>query len=155
MEFDHEFWFNQAASYAYRALCKKDKCGAVIVSDGRVIGEGYNAPPNDNESQCLCGNTHPSLKKPKSDRTCCIHAEWRAIHDAMKNNLIGLKGSTLYFCRIDQNGNILKSGKPYCTVCSRIALDVGIGEWALWHDNGIKLYDAFVYNKMSYEFDDL
>lgn len=157
MNLDHEFWLNQAASMAMRALCKKDKCGAVLVtSSGHCIGEGYNAPPRDEVDQCMCGNTHPSLKKPKSDRTCCIHAEWRALFDALKINPSHMKGSILYFSRSDDLGNIKKSGNPYCTVCSRIALDLGVAHWVLWNkDEGIKVYDALEYNRLSYQFDDV
>jgi len=38
-------WMNKATEIAKNALCLKDKCGTVIVKDGEVIGEGYNAPP--------------------------------------------------------------------------------------------------------------
>jgi len=47
---------------------------------------------------------------------------------------------------------MLKSGKPYCTVCSRLALDNGIKEFVLWHTDGIKGYDTKEYNKLSYDF---
>ncbi|MBI2637712.1 MAG: hypothetical protein HYW88_02320 [Candidatus Sungbacteria bacterium] len=42
-------WMNKAAEVAKKALCLKAKCGSVIVNDGEIIGEGYNAPPLDRE----------------------------------------------------------------------------------------------------------
>jgi deoxycytidylate deaminase len=147
----HEYFFNQAVKIAMSALCLRDKCGAIIVKDGIIISSGYNAPPLDDPESSKCTCDFPTSTKPKSDRTCCVHAEWRAIMDTLKNNK-DLNGSILYFTRVDDSGTILYSGEPYCTVCSRLALDVGISQWALWHDNGIKLYDTKSYNDLSYQF---
>ncbi len=148
-----EKWFHAAAERAKQALCKRDKCGAVIVKDGVVIGTGYNAPPLDAKENTKCHFEYPSeLKKPKSDRTCCIHAEWRAIFDALKRNPEKVVGSTLYFCRVNVGGELLFSGDPYCTVCSRLAFDSGISFFALWHKDGIQVYDIKEYNDRSYQF---
>ena len=43
-------------------------------------------------------------------------------------------------------------GKPYCTVCSRMALDTGIDKFVLWHGEGICEYPTDRYNKLSYEY---
>jgi hypothetical protein len=40
-------------------------------------------------------------------------------------------GSRLYFVRIDENGKPIHAGKPYCTICSKMALDAGIYEFIL------------------------
>ncbi len=48
-------WMNKAAEIAGKALCFEAKCGAVIVRDGEIIGEGYNAPPLDKEKNRMCG----------------------------------------------------------------------------------------------------
>ena len=117
-----------------------------------MIGEGYSGPPLDDEANRMCSNEPKFNFKPKSDRTCCVHAEWRAIMDALKRNPDKIKGSALYFTRVDEGGSILKSGKPYCTVCSRLALDAGIATVILWHEDGIKAYDTKEYNKLSYDF---
>lgn len=42
------------------------------------------------------------------------------------------------------------AGKPYCTICSKMALDAGVSEWVLWHDKGITIYDANEYNEISF-----
>jgi len=144
-------WMNKAAESAEKALCLKAKCGTVIVKDGEVIGEGYNAPPLDREDNRTC-NKEFKEGKPKYDHTCCVHAEWRAIADALKKNHNKIKGSKLYFVRVGDDGEIKKSGKPYCTVCSRLALDNGIAYFLLWHEDGIAEYPADEYNQLSYQY---
>src|SRR3989338_4103985 len=111
-------WMEKAAEVAGRALCHRAKCGTIIVKGGQIIGAGYNAPPLDNEENRTC-NKEFGPGKPKYDRTCCVHAEWRAIMDALKRNTEKIKGSKLYFTRVDENGQIKKTGRPHCTVCSR------------------------------------
>ena len=151
-EQEAEKWMNEAASVAEKALCLRAKCGAVIINDGEIIGQGYNAPPLNDEKNRTCLNKYDFNGKPKYDHTCCMHAEWRAILDAIKRNPEKLKGSRLYFTRVDESGNIKKSGEPYCTVCSRFALDVGISEFLLWQDRGICSYFTDEYNKLSYSY---
>ena len=148
-----ERWFREAAREAKQARCTRARCGAVIVADGCIIGRGYNAPPQDDMSQVQCEAVYQKeSRKPKSDRTCCIHAEWRAMLDALRNHADKVSGSTLYFCRVDESGKMLFSGDPYCTVCSRLALDIGIAFFVLWHENGIRVYDTQEYNAVSYRF---
>lgn len=144
-------WMEEAARCAQKALCHKAKCGTVIVKDGEVVGAGYNAPPLDKEENRVC---HKDLGagKPNYDRTCCMHAEWRAILDALKRNPDKVPGSKLYFVRVDESGAVKKSGEPYCTVCSRMALDGGIADFLLWHDEGICEYPTDEYDRLSHEY---
>lgn len=146
-----ETFFHAAAIEAEKALCGRAKCGAVIVIDGTIVGRGYNAPPGNLPEQRMCEETFTHEHKPSADLTCCMHAEWRAILDALKNTN-DLSGGALYFTRVDKNGDILKSGVPYCTVCSRFALDVGLKTFGLWHESGIRMYDTKEYNKLSFAF---
>ena len=148
---NNEDYFNEAGKVAEQSLCLRDKCGAIVVLKGEIIGRGFGAPANNDITYRKCELNLVNSKKPKSDRTCCIHAEWRAIINAIKNKK-DINGSTLYFTRVDEKGNILKSGEPYCTVCSRLALDNGIKYFVLWHESGIKLYDTNEYNELSYGF---
>ncbi len=144
-------WMHAAAQVAEHALCQRAKCGTVIVQDGKILGKGYNAPPLDAEMNRTCARElQPG--KPKYDQTCCVHAEWRAIVDALKNDAQAVAGSTLYFTRVDSAGIIVKSGQPYCTVCSRLALDVGIKAFILWHEEGIVAYPTSDYNELSYSY---
>ncbi|MFH0873955.1 MAG: deaminase [Candidatus Komeilibacteria bacterium] len=135
-----EKWLQEAANSAKQALCHQAKCGCVIVKDDEVIGRGYNAPPLDSEANRRCDLD-----------SCCVHAEWRAIMDTLRHHPDMILGSTLYFTRVDNTGTILKSGQPYCTVCSRLALDVGIITFVLWHEAGITEYPTAEYNRLSYE----
>ena len=145
-------WMNEAAAAARRALCLKARCGTVIVQDGKIIGEGYNAPPLDDQKNRTCLDEYKNTGKPKYDHTCCMHAEWRAIMDALRKHPDKIAGSRLFFVRVDDAGNIKKSGKPYCTVCSRLALDAGIAEFLLWHEEGIGAYPTDEYNRLSYSY---
>ncbi|MFO0743876.1 MAG: deaminase [Candidatus Paceibacterota bacterium] len=146
-----EDYFKEAAKEAEKALCLKDKCGAIVSLNNEIIGRGFNGPAVNDIANRKCHLNLINSSKPKSDRTCCIHAEWRAIIDAIKNKK-DISGSILYFTRVDDQNNILKSGEPYCTVCSRLALDNGVKYFALWHESGIKLYDTKEYNELSYKF---
>ena len=147
-------WMKEAAKVAENALCIKAKCGTVIVKGGEIIGSGYNAPPLDDVKNATCLDEYQVFDKPHFDRTCCMHAEWRAIIDALRNNPNKITGSKLYFSRTDKEkkGEIKKSGQPYCTVCSRLALDIGISHFLLWQEDGIAEYATDEYNKLSYEY---
>ncbi len=145
-------WMEGALTMARRARCLRAKCGTVIVNDGVIIGEGYNAPPLDREEHRICMETFP-VGKPKYDRTCCIHAEWRAILDASRRHPAKLAGATLYFARLGDDGAMAFSGQPFCTVCSRLALDTGIAEFVLWHEQGITAYETGDYNRRSYAYE--
>jgi deoxycytidylate deaminase len=141
-----------AADQAYKALCLRAKCGAVVVKENLIIGRGYNAPPLDDISRRRCLVEYDLPQKFKYDRTCCVHAEWRAIRDASRRHPDIIEGSTLYFTRVDDKALIKKSGKPYCTECSRMALDEGISFFVLWHDDGIAEYSTLEYNDLSYAY---
>lgn len=134
---------------AKMSTCKRSKCGSVIVKDGKVIGMGYNSMPCDKESVCIKDNLSPTFK---SDKTCCIHAEQRAVFDALRTNPNAIVGSRLYFIRLDENDNPKHAGDPYCTICSKMALDVGIKEFVLWHKEGYTVYDTFEYNELSFKY---
>lgn len=141
-----------AALVARQSMCLRSRCGSVIVSDGQVIASGYNAPPRDMVSQQRC--LRKSDLKPgfKSDKTCCIHAEQRAIYEALKGAAGSLAGSRLYFIRLDAAGLPERAGRPYCTHCSKLVLDVGIAEFVLWHQEGVTVYDTVEYNDLSFAF---
>lgn len=147
-------YFEEAAFEARRATCLRAKCGSVVVSrSGVVLGTGYNAPPQNDESQRTCETTWDLAKKPKYDKTCCVHAEWNAALDAQrKASDDQLEGSRLYFMRVDDNGDFTDAGEPYCTVCSRITMQAGIGEFALWNNGGADIYELPEYNRLSYDY---
>ncbi len=142
----------KAAEIAVDATCKRARCGSIIVKDNMIIGSGFNSPPQNKEEQRRCSYSKDSYHKKVTDKTCCVHAEQRAIMDALRNHPDEIAGSRLYFVRLDENGNPARAGKPYCTICSKMALDVKISEFVLWYDKGICVYDTDEYNTISFQF---
>lgn len=138
-----------AREVAMKATCKRSKCGAVIVHAGTIIGEGYNSPPGELESRRRCSSEKSSYDPKVTDKTCCVHAEERAIMDALRRNSDKLSGSRLYFIRLDGNGSPRFAGEPYCTICSKMALDVGVGEFVLWREEGMVSYPTDAYDEIS------
>lgn len=144
-------FFEAAADAAKDATCLRAKCGSVIVKGSVIIGTGYNAPALNDEGQRLCEAEMDATLKPKYDKTCCVHAEWKAVLDACKTNADKLAGSVLYFMRIDTEGNFTDAGEPFCTVCSRLTMESGIEEFALYNGGGADIYPLDEYNAKSYE----
>lgn len=141
-----------AGDIALRSLCLRAKCGSVIVKGEDILGIGFNSPPKGLESQRRCLILKDSLDKRVTDKTCCVHAEQRAIFDALKNYPSMIEGSRIYFVRLDKDGKIEFKGEPYCTICSKSALDVGIKEFVLLSKEGIRVYDSEEYNKISFDY---
>ncbi len=146
-------YISKAAEAARLASCERSKCGSVIVKASEIIGSGFNSPPRNSESQRRCSCKKDSYHKKVTDKTCCVHAEQRAIMDALAKNPDKLAGSTLYFVRLDANGKPSRAGDPYCTICSKMALDAGIAEFALWREEGVCVYDTEEYNTLSFHFE--
>lgn len=136
---------------AKKSTCKRSKCGAIIVTPDLVkIGEGYNSMPCDATGDCVKWGLPSDFK---SDKTCCVHAEQRAIMDALKGPMRDhLAGSSLFFIRLDLNDVPLHAGKPYCTICSKMALDSGIAKFMLWHKDGWTEYNTLEYNDLSFKY---
>lgn len=145
-------FFEAAAAVARKATCRNGHCGSVVIQAGEIIGEGYNGPAFDDDANRTCDNVYDLAAKPKFDKTCCTHAEWRAILDACKRNAERIDGSVLYFMRVDNTGGFTDAGDPYCTTCSRLTLESGISGFALWNQDGADIYDAAEYNKKSYAY---
>ena len=152
---EQEHFFRKTFEIAKSATCSRSKCGSIIVKEGEVIGEGFNSPAGNLETQRRCTFEKSKLHRKVTDKTCCMHAETRAILDALRRNPTKLPGSRIYFVRLDsRSSEPIPSGAPYCTICSKLALDVGISEFTLWHTDGMKVYDVQEYNLLSYRFTD-
>ncbi|MEK6809595.1 MAG: hypothetical protein AABY40_02900, partial [Nanoarchaeota archaeon] len=136
----------KAAEIALSSTCGRSRCGSIIVKESSIIGGGYNSPPKNLESQKRCSCAKDSYHKKVTDKTCCIHAEQRAIMDALQHHPDKIAGSRLYFIRLDEQGNKKRSGDPYCTICSKFSLDAGLSEFVLWREEGICVYDTMEYN---------
>lgn len=145
-------FMKEAVEEAKKATCHEWKCGSVIVKNGEVTGRGFNSPAGNREEQRRCNHDKTKLHRKVSDKSCCVHAEQRAIMDVLKRNGDKLNGAKIYFIRLDQNDKIMPAGKPFCTMCSKMALDAGISEFVLQHEEGIAAYDTGEYNKLSYEY---
>ncbi|MBW3015597.1 hypothetical protein KY330_04185 [Candidatus Woesearchaeota archaeon] len=141
-----------AAEEAQKATCERSKCGSIIVYNNEIIGRGFNSPPGNLESQRRSSNSKDTYHKKITDKTCCIHAEQRAISNALATNPDKLSGSRLYFVRLDSEGNPSRSDEPYCTICSKEALDAGVKEFTLWQKKGVCVYDTEEYNDLSYNY---
>lgn len=142
---------------ARQSTCLEARCGAVIINNSNntnhAIGGGFNSPPGDVESQRRCKTDKKTYNPRVTDATCCMHAEYRAMMQAYRFNFDLLRGSTLYFIRIDEHGKPVPAGKPYCTHCSKMALDVGIKDFVLWHGpDNITAYDTEEYNNQSFAY---
>ena len=147
-----ENYMQQAAEIARQATCGRRKCGSVIVQNSEIIGKWYNSPPADKPEQRRCDIHKDQYDKKVTDKTCCVHAEQRAIMDALRHHANQIIWSTLYFIRIDQDWNIKHSKQPYCTICSKMALDIGIKEFVLWQEDGIRAYETGEYNTLSFNY---
>ena len=133
---------------ARSSLCHHSWCGSIIVKEDEIIGTGHNSPPcNQNLRTCIKDSLDSNFK---SDKTCCLHAEERAIMNALQKSPKKLLGSRIYFIRLDTQGNILKADKLKCTICSKLALDTGIAEFVLYKEEGICVYNTQEYNTLTF-----
>lgn len=144
-------YLEAAAAAAGTATCVAARCGTVLVDGaGQVVGAGSNGLPQRREP-VICQRKCRSASFT-SDKTCCTHAEVRAIVTALGAGA-NLDGGTLVFTRVDQDGQRLHSGRPYCTICSKMALEVGLAWFVLEHaDNLVIAYPTLTYNELSFAF---
>lgn len=142
-------WLEAAAETARASHCLRRKCGSVLVSaEGEVFAPAVNQLPPGAEVHC---DPYCLDKAFKSDKACCVHAEQRTVMAALKEGR-SLAGSTMVFASVDEVGARLKSGSPYCTICSKMALEAGVGYWILEHEHGVTRYGALEYNRISFEY---
>ena len=100
-------FLRETIEVAKKATCGRSKCGAIIVKDGIIIGKGFNSPPKELESQRRCLSKKSEYDLKVTDKTCCIHAEQRAMFDTLKLNSEEILGSILYFIRLDEKNEIM------------------------------------------------
>ncbi len=144
-------WIEEAAKVAADSLCLRAHCAAVIVKNGKIIGEGFNSPPANDPKYRTCLDEYEIPAGFRHDRTCCIHAEQRAIHDALKKGH-DMKGATVYFVGLEENGEKKRAHRTVCTICSRAVLDAGITEFVLYWMDGVRSYDTHEFDQSSYEY---
>ncbi len=143
-------FLQHAAHLALRSKCLRSRGGSVLVKDQKIIGEGWNSPPLDECIEVCLKEVLP--QEFKGDKTCCVHAEQRAMIDALDyHGKTYVQNSRIYFVRLDETGTIKYAGHPNCTTCSKSALDVGIAEFVLYHQSGITVYDTREYNNITFQ----
>jgi len=141
-------YFEVARKMAEKSLCLRRKGGSVIIKNMEIIAVGFNQPAGERQ----CHIDKRTIDEKVTDKTCCMHAEQVAMINALEKNPRKLKGSIIYFTSVDEEGNEIKSGKPYCTICSKMALHIGISEWILSRENGLYVYNSKEYNILSHNY---
>lgn len=144
-------WIDETARVATQSLCLRASCGSIIVKNGELISEGFNSPPQNDPKLRTCLNEYEIPAGFRHDRTCCIHAEQRAIQNAYKSGK-DIKGARIYFVAIDKAGNKIKATDMKCTICSRAVLDASMPEFAFYTEEGVRVYDADEVDRLSYEY---
>jgi deoxycytidylate deaminase len=148
-----EAYLLMAASYAETATCSRAKCGAVIISPKvRLIGGGFNSPAGNKESRRRCVRRKSEYDEKVTDKTCCVHAEQRAIMDALRSNPDHIEGATMYFARLDSDTGLSDHHRPYCTICSKMMVDVGLKWFVRYQDGDIIRYDTEEYDLISADY---
>ena len=135
---------------AVKSPCLRRRCGSVVFRGGSIIGRGYNSPAGGEACRCLIEKSsyHPKV----TDTTCCVHAEQRAVTDALRHRGDAVRGAMLFFCAVGADDIPLSSGEPYCTICSKTIVDVGIARVGLFRDGGWVMYEAEEYNRVSFQY---
>ena len=119
-----------AIEAAKQSPCVKSKRGAVLFDDdGRVWGKGWNGPPPQVEG--TLGKCDGSAACREHCTKRCLHAESRAIIDAMTWSEGGSRFPALLHVKIDEDDKLVAGGGPSCWQCSRMIVDVGFitGVW--------------------------
>lgn len=142
-----ESYFLQAVQAAYNAQCLSSQRGVILVKEGFIISRGWNTPPDGKR----CGYCLRDIIKEATTEPCrALHAEQLAILNAYRSER-DLRDSRMYHIKV-KNGEIRKSGPPSCTICSKLILASGISEFALWEEEGIKIYTAQEFNNASFNY---
>ncbi|MDB5478510.1 MAG: hypothetical protein JWM96_1005 [Alphaproteobacteria bacterium] len=145
-------WLEQAAIIARKSHCCRRRCGSILVDrTGNILAAAENKlPGKPGQAEIHC-NPYQLHEDFKSDKGCCIHSEERLVMQALAEGK-DFAGSTLVFTSVDEAGQRLQSGRPYCTICSKIALEAGVNWWILEHEEGIIRYEAAAYNTISFSY---
>jgi len=153
---DIEYYLELAAKEAIESTCKKSQRGAVVVKIHNVISSYYHLGKGHNKvtDEKYCNPCIREHIKDNSRVELCsaIHAEQMAILEAARHcKNFDLSDSRLYHIKV-KNGKMVPSGKPSCTVCSRLIVGSGISEVVLWHPEGYAIYDAEEFNELSFKY---
>lgn len=111
-----EYFMELAKVVAKRSTCLRQKVGAIIVKDKRILATGYNGAPSG-MAHCLdIGCEREKLKIPSGERQeLCrgLHAEQNAIIQAARFGIC-IDGSILYTTHCP------------CITCAKMIINAGI-----------------------------
>jgi len=111
-----EYFMEIAKVVATRSTCLRQKVGAVIVKDKRILATGYNGAPSGLPHCLDIGCLREQLKVPSGERQeLCrgVHAEQNAIIQAAVHG-VSIAGGTLY-----------TTHQP-CIACAKMIINAGI-----------------------------
>jgi len=111
-----EYFMEIAKVVASRSTCLRQKVGAVIVKDKRILTTGYNGAPSGLPHCLDIGCLREQLKVPSGERQelCrAVHAEQNAIIQAAVHG-VSIAGGTLY-----------TTHQP-CIMCAKMIINAGI-----------------------------
>lgn len=111
-----DYFMEIAKVVASRSTCLRQKVGAVIVKDKRILTTGYNGAPTGMPHCLDIGCLREQLKIPSGERheLCrAVHAEQNAIIQAAYHG-VSIKDSTLY-----------TTHQP-CIMCAKMIINAGI-----------------------------
>ncbi|MET1124463.1 MAG: cytidine/deoxycytidylate deaminase family protein [Archaeoglobaceae archaeon] len=130
-----EYFMEIALVVAKRSTCLRQKVGAVIVKEKRILATGYNGAPSGLPHCEEVGCMRELLRVPSGERIeLCrgVHAEQNAIIQAAKFG-ISVEGATLY------------STHCPCITCAKIIINAGIKRVVYGKEysdrNGLKLLE--------------
>ncbi len=93
-----EYFMEIARVVAHRSTCLRNKVGAVIVRDKRILSTGYNGAPHNME-HCLdigCMRDQQNIASGTRHEVCrAVHAEQNAIIQSALHG-ISIKDATIY-----------------------------------------------------------
>ena len=140
-----ENYMKLAAEEAKKSTCKKSQRGALIVKGEVILSRGHSKVTLSE----LCNPCIRENIKDNSHVELCsaIHAEQITL---LKVDSRLLKNARMYQIKV-KDGEMRQSGKPSCTVCSRMIYEAGI-EFVLWHKEGYAVYGPEELNKISFEY---
>lgn len=115
----------EALEVARHSTCAKSHRGVVIWKGDRILGTGFNSPPEPfscgGTCQAVCGRV-------------AVHAEQRALLMVAREDLIGAE---MLHVKADlKTGELLTSKEPCCSDCSKLILEAGLAGMWLWEDPG-------------------
>ncbi len=111
-----EYFMEIAKVVAKRSTCLRQKVGAVIVKDKRILTTGYNGAPTGMKHCLDIGCLREQLRIPSGERheLCrAVHAEQNAIIQAAYHG-VSIKDATLY-----------TTHQP-CIMCAKMIINAGI-----------------------------